>query len=367
MKKHYRLSPSASKRWMECPGSLELSKGVKREESSYAAEGSKAHDVAEAALLKGSVAECEDEEMRHAVQQYLDVIQEVRKQPGNVVLEHTEKTLECTNVPGLGGTSDHFMVIEDQGRVILHVFDYKHGVGVPVDVEENLQVLSYFAIIASNFPEQFDEFRATIVQPRCFSGTPIQHWSCEPQRVQEHVESILRPRDMSVTKAGDWCRWCPALLKCDTVRQHTLQIAEAEFSEYRDDTEKLIELERVSPAVKALLDRVPLAIIEKFRDGSGGIEGLKCVERRSHRQWVSTDASGLEELLESEGIDKETAYAKPKLKTPAQLEKELPNKKLIAPLITQRVVGYKIVPVTHKGKSVDFRCNEFTDMSNDEN
>lgn len=365
MRKHYRLSPSATQRWMECPGSLELSKGVERKETSYSLEGTKAHDVAEAALLSGSDAECDEEEMKLAVQVYLDVIGEVRSN-SDVLLEHTEMTLECRDVPGLGGTSDHFMVILEDDRMILHVFDYKHGVGVPVDVEENLQVLSYFAIIASNFPERFDEFRATIVQPRCFSGNPIQHWSCTPKRVKDHVDAILRPRDMSETKAGSWCRWCPAILKCETVHQHTLELAQAEFSEFREDTDKLLELERITPAVKALLDKVPLALIEKFQDGSGGIDGLKCVERKSHRQWVSSDPSTLLDLLKREGIEEGIAYAEPKLKTPAQLEKELPNKKLIAPLITQRVVGYKIVPVSNKAKSVDFRCNEFTDMSNDE-
>lgn len=366
MRKHYRLSPSATQRWMECPGSLELSKGVERKETSYSLEGTKAHDVAEAALLSGSDAECEDEEMKSAVQEYLDVISNVRAE-SDVLLEHTEITLESREVPGLGGTSDHFMVIQDGDKLVLHVFDYKHGVGVPVDVEGNLQVLSYFAIIASNFPERFDEFRATIVQPRCFAGKPIQHWSCDPGRVKSHVEAILKPRDTSVTKAGSWCRWCPAILKCDTVHQHTLEIAQSEFSEYREDTEKLLELERITPAVKALLDKVPLALIEKFQDGSGGIDGLKCVERKSHRQWASSDPSTLLDLLKKEGIEEERAYAERKLKTPAQLEKELPDKKLIAPLITQRCVGYKIVPVTNKAKAVDFRCNEFTDMSDDEN
>ncbi len=57
----------------------------------------------------------------------------------------------CSTIPDLGGTSDHFMLYVDGGKVVCHIFDYKHGIGVPVDVTENKQVLSYAVIIASHY------------------------------------------------------------------------------------------------------------------------------------------------------------------------------------------------------------------------
>jgi hypothetical protein len=341
-----------------------LSEGRTSKESSYASEGTKAHDVAEQALLSGEDASCDDPDMQAAVQKYVDEVRNARKGV-DIICEHTERTLKSTKMETLGGTSDHYMVYLDEGKTVLHVFDYKHGVGVPVSVENNLQVLSYLHTISSNYPEQFDEFRATIVQPRCFDGTPIQHWSCDAKRVDEHFEAIVEADGKTDLKVGDWCRWCPAIIVCPKLEEHTLELAQAEFSEYRDDTEKLLELQRITPAVKAFLEKVPLAIIEKFQDGSGGIEGFKCIERLSNRQWKSNEASMVAALQEA-GIDEEMLFNQ-KLKTPPQLEKDLTDKKVIEPFITRRVVGYKVVPVSNKNEAVDFRANEFTEISNDEN
>ncbi len=365
MKKHFHRSPSATSRWLNCPGSLALSEGIKSKDSSYAIEGNIAHDVAEQAVKSGEDACSEDSDTQEAVQVYVDEIRKARDGV-EIICEHTERTLKSTVMDTLGGTSDHYMVYLDGEHLVLHVFDYKHGVGVPVDVEENLQVLSYFLIISSNYPTGFDEFRATIVQPRCFSGKPIQHWSCSADRVAKHYQDIQEADGKSDLKVGEWCRWCPAMMLCPKMEEHAFEIAQSEFSEVRDDTDKLLELQRITPAIKAFLDRVPLAIIEKFQDGSGGIEGFKCIERLSNRQW-SNERDAVK-TLEEIGIPESSLYSR-KLKTPPQIEKELKDEELkqkLDELVTRRVVGYKVVPVSHKKEAVDFRANEFTEISNDD-
>jgi hypothetical protein len=49
---HAKLSPSGAERWMTCPGSIVLSEGMPNPDSTFAAEGTKAHELAEC-WLKG--------------------------------------------------------------------------------------------------------------------------------------------------------------------------------------------------------------------------------------------------------------------------------------------------------------------------
>ena len=57
-KTHARLSPSASKRWLTCPGSVRLIESLDLPETfnRYAAEGTVAHEIHELALLAKGVA-----------------------------------------------------------------------------------------------------------------------------------------------------------------------------------------------------------------------------------------------------------------------------------------------------------------------
>jgi len=365
-KKHSKLSPSATKRWINCPGSLKLSEGMRSEESVYAAEGTAAHDIAERALSQGAKAcmVAEDKEAAKAVQVYLDEIEFVRD-TNQVICEHTERTLQCETIPGLGGTADHVMVYRDmtEDKIVLHCFDYKHGVGVPVDAEENDQVLSYFVILESHYPDMIDEYRGTIVQPRCFAGEAIQTWSCTPERVYEHAMRIVMETQKTHLAAGDWCRWCPALMICPEVQQQAAAAACEEFSQVDLDT--LLHYEQIAPAITAFLKQIPKTLLDLFRFGDG-IPGKKVIKRYGNRKWKLA-GSLVQPELEKLGLPREVIVEE-KLRTPPQVEKLLDKdgKKAIAALVTREEVGYKIVPIDAKGDSVDFGVSEFTEFSDDE-
>jgi hypothetical protein len=49
-KKHALLSPSSAEKWLNCPGSLVMEKGLKQQESKYAMVGTCAHELAELTL-----------------------------------------------------------------------------------------------------------------------------------------------------------------------------------------------------------------------------------------------------------------------------------------------------------------------------
>lgn len=328
------------------------------QESIYAAEGTRAHAVAEEALKNGTDAISEDDEVRRCVQMYLDEVRSVAAF-NEVIVQHTERTLEHATVKNFGGTTDHLMIYRAGEQIVLHVFDYKHGAGVPVDVYENSQVLSYFAIIESHFPGMVDLFRGTIVQPRSFTGDEIQSWECGVERVRQHERAVRGAMGKPDLKAGDHCRWCKAATVCPKLEEHAKEIAEMEFSVVRDNRELLAKLFEIGPAIKSLLDKVPDAMMEHFRNGNGGIPGFKAVAKRlSNRQWKYRDEKTTLGILELMGVSRKQAVTE-SLKTPPQLEKELSDKKIIEPIVTRRATGFKVVPITERGEAVDFTVTEF--------
>ena len=50
MTAHAKLSASGAHRWMNCPGSVKAEEGLKESTSSFAEEGTKAHDLMEMML-----------------------------------------------------------------------------------------------------------------------------------------------------------------------------------------------------------------------------------------------------------------------------------------------------------------------------
>lgn len=337
------------------------------------AEGTEAHGVAERALKNGTDAECENEEMRNAVQVYLDDIRQT-KQGRRIILDHTEVTRSHKTIDDFGGTCDHFAIYLEGDCMVLHSWDYKHGKGVPVDVYENKQLLSYFAIIESWYPGMIDKFRGTIIQPRTFTGDEIQSWECDLGRVRKHEQDVREAMTKDDLKAGDHCRFCAAILICPEVTRHALRVAKTDFDVIREDREQLAELYELTPAINSLLKKIPNAMMEFFRDGSGGVEGYKVVAKRmSNRQWLFSDEEETLRSLKELGISRAQATEPGKLKSPTKLEKELPDKKTIQPFVTRRPTGFKVVPLTERGEPVnvsaisDFeRYTEDDDDNNDE-
>jgi len=351
---------------MNCPGSIKLSKGMVSEDSPYAIEGTRAHDVAEECLRQGAKAcvVAQDEETAAAVQEYLDEIALVRASH-EVIAEYVETMYEHPTIPGLGGTPDFVMLYHDNGKIVLHDFDYKHGVGVPVSAVENLQILTYFVILDENYPGMVDEFRGTIVQPRAAVGEKLQTWVCGPERVAEHAERIKAAMGQNHLAAGDWCRWCPALIICPEVQQHMHDMAMREFSEL--DTESLLHYESLIPAVKAFIEKIPAAILAKFKRGEN-VPGRKVIASYGHRRWKSVDRAV--EVLEGMGLKPSDMYEQ-KMRTPPQVEKLLDkeSRKSLEDLVIRPVVGHKVVAESAKGDPIDISNNDFDvieEISSDE-
>jgi hypothetical protein len=349
--KHYSMSPSGAKRWLNCPGSLKLSEGIESKSSVWANEGTQAHDIAEQCLRTGvDAAELTDNgELASAVQEYLDQIRSI-KDNKEVLVEQIEKTVLHPKIEGFGGTPDHVMMYKEDEKIVLHIHDYKHGAGVMVDALENEQALCYLAILDTIFLGMPSIFRVTIVQPRISSGDTVDTWELGPERLSEFTEQILAVRKQDHLHAGDWCRWCPALQICPEVKKQSQRAAQQEFGLVADDTEELLEFMRLAPAIKAFLEKVPQALLQKARTGAD-LPGYKVIERLSNRKW-NPDLD-IEGELRQLGVEEEE-YLKKTLQTPPQLEKVLKGRGIsFQQLIVRESNGHAVVPESARGKAVD--------------
>ncbi len=275
---HARLSPSGSKRWMNCPGSSALiasqlaSGEIKESTSRFASEGTVAHEIGEE-CLKGKYSQASDtigeereadgfkftvnEEMVRAVQIYVDYVYEHFINMSDDLIVEQRCSLEPLGIPGLdGGTSD--AIIIDRVNNILHVFDYKHGAGVKVYAEENEQGMQYglgalMALEQAPGEEDFqlDEWKVVvhIIQPRADWDRPTSKWEISASDLYEWCNEKLIPAakaanepDAPLIPGDSACRWCNA--NCPKLYEMTQQQAMIDFD--IDDEPELAKPEHLT-------------------------------------------------------------------------------------------------------------------------
>ena len=243
---HALLPPSACDRWFYCPGSVALEEGMPESTSEYAEEGTRAHALADS-WLKGTVKlHAPLTEMEQTVKVYIDHATELRQaNPGNLMqAEHRVRITEhCW------GTVD-LSIWAPETRV-LFIRDYKHGAGVGVEVEGNLQVKAYATgeLLTSGYKAVAVD--VGIVQPRYhheqgavrsirFPAAELMDFYADLKDAEARVleatsrftilnenpvlweEKYLHP-----TEKG--CRWCKAAPKCPKLLHKAQDLAKRVF------------------------------------------------------------------------------------------------------------------------------------------
>lgn len=256
---HAVLSPSASERWIACPGSISACDGIPEKPSNkFAAEGTAAHSLLEVCLtldqepdefvgLEVEPGWKVTEEMAAAVGVALDWVRDTMKAIPSLRL-HAESRVKPGPLIGLNdgeceGTAD--IILED-GRLCI-VADFKYGAGVYVEVNDNPQIKLYCAGARERNGKPFFKYRAVIIQPRNYANngrmvreahlteTDLVHWL--QKTVKPSAHAALKPD--APRKAGDHCRWCRANGNCRTFARFAANAAATEFSPV-DPTEELL-------------------------------------------------------------------------------------------------------------------------------
>lgn len=329
---HSEIGASSMKRWMNCPGSVRLSRGVERFSSKYAEEGTIAHSYAEKVLM-GLMdhSEIPDPEMASAVKVYTDHVIDLLCDHA-VPADHIfiEKRLDLSEIhPGLFGTGDCIVYIE--ASKTLHVIDYKHGAGVPVEVVEdgkpNVQLM-YYAAGAMYLPElQGEEIEMvvlTVVQPRCgHPDGPVRSLRLDATEMLSfaHELSVLAActqKEDAPLKAGEWCRFCPAATQCPLLTEQANAVAKATFSALPSDPATLAQALEKLPAIESYIKAIREKAYQVVENG-GSIPGYKRVAKRPSRKW--NNPAEVVEFLKAKANLADADIYDLSLKSPAQMEK----------------------------------------------
>jgi hypothetical protein len=222
-KSHAKYAPSTLHRVMECPGSVELSAPFPNEESAAAKHGTDGHTCLDMLLKNGPNKQLATERFlreKYPAQMVIHAAwaaKEIWKRTPKGAQLLSETKSECFHIdPHLHGTTDA-VIIEDFGT--LHVIDYKYGV-MPVEVEDNPQILAYAIGIAHQHDYNFDRVICTIIQPRANHGHgPVRSWVTSIEnllawahRFKKGIQAAKHPE--APFKAGEHCFFCPAKEVC---------------------------------------------------------------------------------------------------------------------------------------------------------
>lgn len=335
---HSPLGGSGAPRWMVCPGSVQLGYGIEDEESEFAALGTAAHALAETCLVENTDAWARigqeffsgnltvDKDMADAVQVYLNAVREHSDR--NQYNFHVEHEFYCPDLHKyFWGKADAVYIDEST----LHVWDYKHGAGIVVDIRHNAQLMYYACGVLEGF-DLWNEISLVVMhvaQPRGFHfDGPLREWSMYVPDLEFWLDHNLLPAmDRALvsneTASGEHCRFCPARGRaCPQI------IKDYEELEMLLKTKKSAK-ELTNTQVGRFLDILDVAKIAgkshnetAFARLSAGkeIPGRKLGKARANRDWKDEAEAALKKKFGKK------AYTEIELKSPNKIE-ELPEGK----------------------------------------
>lgn len=345
VKEHSTFGASGASRWLACPASISLAeKAPPERESPYAEEGTKAHACLEflvknrqnqKAAVKTALKTWTGDMVKHALDA-LDWAEERQTALGGSVLLSEQKVdASSFTRDGEFGTLD-LAVVQEFGRLV--VVDYKYGAGYAVDPEGddgkgNPQLIYYALALSVEYDHNFQDVELVVIQPRAYheSGSTTRSMvmtmdellSWEPKFLAG-VKRATHPQ--AAFQAGPHCKWCRATTICPELKDGALRQAQAVFSD-KDGlasipAPEVVPIANLSTMLKAAeklkawckgIEDHAAHVLEK----GGEIPGFKLVQKRGTRKWKD-EAASAKEARKKFG---DTAFTKPELLSPAQLEK----------------------------------------------
>lgn len=301
--KHAKLSASSAHRWMNCNPSANLEREFADRTSEAAAEGSAAHALCEHKLRKAlkmrstrPISKYDSDEMEMYTDSYVEFVLEqieVAKQhcADPFVLIEQRLDFSCY-VPNGFGTGDCLIVADK----LLHIIDFKYGLGVLVDAEENPQMMLYALGALRLFDALYDidTISMSIFQPR---RENVSTWTISVAELEEWAEKTLRPKAELAFKGegefnpGPWCTFCKAAVKCRARAEEKLALARYEFAKPPLLTDGEIEdiLSRLDDLTKWANEIAAYAQDAAINHGKQW-NGFKLVEGRSIRKYSDETA-----------------------------------------------------------------------------
>jgi len=357
---HALLSASGASRWIACTPSARLEENFENKSSSFAEEGTLAHEFAElflrvyqglksadaaTQLLKLQESQHYSQDMGDHVQKHIDYVLEqftaAKQQTPDAVLL-IEKKVDITHLIEEGfGTCD--VIIISDG--VMEVIDLKYGQGVRVSAENNSQLKLYASGALEEYSMLYDihTVRLTITQPRMDS---ISSWELSADELIKWGDEVVKPKALQAYAGegeqvvGDHCQFCRASARCKAQLELAEETARKAFTD--DDVQLISDAELVDiyakmPIISKWFAKVAEYMYEQALEGKKW-EGLKLVDGQSRRAWIDEDRTKILIQEYNDAIEPEQ-YLTTKLKGIGDIEKLVGKKEF--PVLLGEVVGFK--------------------------
>lgn len=300
-KGHALLSASSADRWLHCPPSARLCESYDDKGSDYAAEGTDAHALCEYKLRKALGMEATDptenltwfnEEMEECATGYavyvLEQVEAAKQTCADPIVLIEQQVDFSRWVQDGFGTADCIIIADGT----LQIIDYKHGLGVLVNAEENPQMQCYALGSLELFDGIYDidSVRMTIYQPR---RDNVSTYEISKDELYLWAGKVLGPT-AKLAFAGDgnflcgeWCGFCKAKHDCRARAEANLALARYDFKLPPLLTDEEVEeiLARADDLVSWAADIKEYALWQALSGKKWN--GWKLVEGRSNRRYTN--------------------------------------------------------------------------------
>ena len=325
---HAKLSPSGAHRWLRCPGSVVLEAAYPDTTSTYAREGTAAHELAAIVLETDEInaqryvdlqIEFDDhgeevswlvtQDMADYVDDYVKLVRELAQ--GNMLLvERRVSISHLTGEAGATGTSD-VVIVDTTGRN-LTVVDLKYGMGVRVEAEENPQLMMYAlgALHDYDVLGDFETVSMYIHMPRLNFVSeyhiPVQELLSAGDDIRRGAEVCREAEEADDEDLAEFlepgekqCRFCKAKATCRALRADVTDVVGGEaactIDEFAEFLPEVVDSQTGDNYLPMAMSKVALvedwckavrAEVERRLFAGQKVDGYKLVEgKRGNRKW----------------------------------------------------------------------------------
>lgn len=378
MAEHAVLSASGSHRWLNCTPSARLELEFENTGSEAAREGTAAHALCEHKLKRAlhmrsrrPASDYDSDEMEECTDAYVDFVMEqyeaakqVCEDP--VILIEQRLDFSCY-VPDGFGTGDCLIISDDR----LHIIDFKYGMGVLVEAEDNPQMKLYALGALAVYDALYDirEVSMTIFQPR---RENVSTWTVSVEDLKAWAENELKPRAKAAYDGegeylpGEWCTFCRAAVRCRVRAEEKLKLAQTEFRMPPLLTDAEIEeILAVLPDLTKWANEITAYALDAALNHGKEWNGFKVVEGRSVRKY--RDEAAVAEAAKEAGYKDIYRQSLIPLTEMQRLMGKDKFEEILGGLITKAPGRPTLVPKSDKrpAMNVSNAINEFNEIKED--
>lgn len=301
---HAELSPSGADRWLICPGSVALTRGMLDKSGVFADEGTDAHELAAECLVTKTDALAHlgrvmgkgnrvSAEMAEYVQNYVDYVRDLVRFTGGVLMIEQKLPIESiTGEAKATGTSDIVILTADE----IIIIDLKYGRGVVVEALNNsqLQIYGLSALRHFGVAGDFKTVRMVIHQPRLRAVTEwvqtVEQMEAFGARVLT-AAAVTRWAEAPLVPSSKGCKFCKAKATCPALRSDVLNmfdnLAPVPAQATGDALGTVLEkAEAIESWLKAIKGEAEARLLS-----GGAVTGFKVVlGKRGNRAWIDKEA-----------------------------------------------------------------------------